>query len=391
MKRQTISMQQLQGTNKYLYQRLDNSFGIPFSKELAVELGMSQFNTWTTGNKGFDNLSEGTVIFNLINDKEIGESIRNLIYYNESDHKINKLIDFINNKRFLPYEIEGERYFMFIPSKYMETPFEYPKELLEEEYTNVQLTHYNIDKDKLEPRMLSTDEVKQLKTGRFEFIDKDEILILDGSLVNEETNIPHRIIINNKTSLNYYSSLLFNCMVAYHKYSIQTDSEEKSTSLEEFLRTISMFRMAINKKVFSKEFKNHYKFNFKGFSGVLLTGNCDIDEVEIPRFVAKKLNLEIGDKTLIYRDPVQNVFVTCTVAGFTDNEIRLNPITILILDGDCDGDKVQVIPVDYIAVQTATYLSVDKVEQLLDELDDIQPSRLLENNSKFELLTNCYK
>lgn len=417
MKKQNISSKQIiSGTTKYLYQRLDNSFGIPFDMKQAKEFGLSQFNTWTTGSKaGF--VSEGSVIMELFNNKEIGDSVKNLVYYNESDHKITKLIEFINSKRFLTYTINEEKLYMFIPQSLMEKPFQYPREFLDYDYSLVQLTHYNPIPEERVSRILSPAEVKMLKAGTFELFDKDEFIFLDGDLIPSDeyikdedntksknlqytiklenqklvvSNVGYRLIVNRNQSLNYFSSLLFQAMISYHKYQICEKEEDKVELEKEFLGKIHSFRMAINKRVFSKEFKNHITVSLKGYSGVVLTGNVGINEIEIPKHVADKFNLTIGSQVIVYRDPVQNVFVCLTVVGFTRNEIRMNPITILITDGDCDGDKIQVIPVDVLFDELSNFLSVGELEDIRKELENIKPSNLLSSDSQFFPLTKCY-
>lgn len=417
MKKQNISQNQIiAGTTKYLYQRLDNSFGIPFDMKLAKQFGLSQFNTWTTGNKA-NMVTEGSVIMDLFNNKEIGDSVKNLVYYNESDHKITKLIEFINSKRFLTYIVNEEKLFMFIPQSLMEKPFQYPREFLDYDYSLVQLTHYNPIPEERVSRILSPAEVKMLKAGTFELFDKDEFIFLDGDLVPTDeyikddnnskdknlqytitlenqklvvSNVGYRLVVYRNQSLNYFSSLLFQAMLSYHKYQICEKEDDKADLLKEFLGKIHSFRMAINKRVFSKEFKNHITLSLKGYSGVVLTGNVGIDEIEIPKHVADKFNLSIGDQVIVYRDPVQNVFISLTIVGFTRNEIRMNPLTILVTDGDCDGDKIQVIPVSILLDELSHFLSVGELEDIRKELINIRPSNLLSSDSQFFDLTKCY-
>ena len=96
--------------------------------------------------------------------------------------------------------------------------------------------------------------------------------------------------------------------------------------------------------MFSKKFSDKYDFKFKGFSGVALSHARAIEEILVPEW----FGLKEGDLVMVTRDPVQNIVTTCRVAGFTKNEIRVNPKLIVMLGGDFDGDKIQVIPINSI-------------------------------------------
>lgn len=99
-------------------------------------------------------------------------------------------------------------------------------------------------------------------------------------------------------------------------------------------------RVDMAKMVFSKEFKKLYNRKVNGFSGVALTHGGSVDEVLVPSWTG----LRMGEMVKVVRHPVQNIFVCCKVGGFTENEFRVNPWTWRLLDGDFDGDEINVIP-----------------------------------------------
>lgn len=116
--------------------------------------------------------------------------------------------------------------------------------------------------------------------------------------------------------------------------------ERKENQLEKFNNKLFVLRVEIAKRLFSKKFTEKYNFEFKGFSGVALSHSRSIDEIMVPEW----FGLPIGSHVLVTRDPIQNTVAVLKISGHTANEIRVNPALIVMLGGDFDGDKIQVIP-----------------------------------------------
>lgn len=99
-------------------------------------------------------------------------------------------------------------------------------------------------------------------------------------------------------------------------------------------------RVDLAKIVFSKECKKLYNRKVSGFSGVALTHGGSVDEILVPSWTG----LRMGELCAVVRHPVQNVFLVCRVSGYTDNEFRISPWSWRLVDGDFDGDEINIIP-----------------------------------------------
>lgn len=187
-------------------------------------------------------------------------------------------------------------------------------------------------------------------------------------------------------TLNHMNSMLLKCARAYYEYA-NCEIEDKSERLEMFENLKHKLILMIETNVFSKEFKNLYRMKFKGVTGVALTGNVTIDGIKIPLWYAKKHKIKIGDIGIVFRDPVQNLIIALRVEGFTDNEIRVHSKVFTWLAGDHDGDKVQFIPLKDFLKENVNYTQQYTIN-IVQEVFDLQPSRLLEHKKFMPLLDN---
>ena len=153
------------------------------------------------------------------------------------------------------------------------------------------------------------------------------------------------------------------------KLYFQWQLERKESLLEKFNTKLYVLRIEIAKRLFSKKFSDKYLFSFKGFSGVALSHGRSVDEILIPEW----FGIDIGEKVMVTRDPIQNVVVCLRVTGYTENEIRVNPKTIVFLGGDFDGDKVQVMKLKTIFYGNREYFSCS-YEEFENEMNKLIPS-----------------
>ena len=136
--------------------------------------------------------------------------------------------------------------------------------------------------------------------------------------------------------------------------------ERKENQLEKFNNKLFVLRVEIAKRLFSKKFIEKYNFEFKGFSGVALSHSRNIDE--------------IGSHVLVTRDPIQNTVAVLKISGYTTNEIRVRPELIVMLAGDFDGDKIQVIPLGAIYGRNKELFRVT-AREFSDEMMRLKPSQ----------------
>lgn len=175
--------------------------------------------------------------------------------------------------------------------------------------------------------------------------------------------------------LNHMNAALLKAARNYFEYE-KAPAEEKEERLNRFISSRNSLMLMIEKQIFSKSFKTMYKMEFHGVSGVALTGNCQLDEIEIPEWYAKKHGIKIGDVGIIYRDPVQNLFFTVIVKGFTKNEIRVNSQMFTWLGGDHDGDKCQFLPLSKLIEDNLDYISTSDIDNIIREALRLLPSRM---------------
>lgn len=180
--------------------------------------------------------------------------------------------------------------------------------------------------------------------------------------------------------LNSMHHKLLNASLTYGMYVREQDEKKKRDHWNHFKNLLASMRMLMVARVFSKEVKKMFTLSTRGIKGVALTGNIGLDEVMIPRHLAKKMGIKLGDTTLVVRHPVQNLLLCCTVSGFTENEMRLNPRTIELIDGDFDGDEIAVVPITSIEEQMIELGMSNDIPKLWLELDYIRPSMLFEDD-----------
>lgn len=186
--------------------------------------------------------------------------------------------------------------------------------------------------------------------------------------------------------LNHMNNMLLKCGIAYCEYK-NAPEDMKKDLLTKFMNTRHKLMLAIESNIFSKNFKEMYRMKFEGVSGVCLTGNVSINGIMIPKWYAKKHNIEIGDLVIVYRDPVQNMILALKVEGFTENEMRVHSQVFTWLNGDHDGDKIQAIPLKVFLEVNKEF--IDNEQDIINEVIDLLPSNLL-NKEKFpNMLSNA--
>lgn len=273
-------------------------------KEVVKELGSF---------KKYELLTETDIeeLFALQKDENIGTYISSMLYDNCLDiPEIDSLIDLINLKRIFKYNLEGNDYYIVLPSN----------------------------------RKIS------------------------------------------KGVLNHLNSLLLKVGRTYCEYK-NSPIEEKRERLELFMNTRHKLILAIESNIFSKHFKNFYRMNYSGVTGVALTGNVSIDGICIPMWFADRYKIGIGDIGIVFRDPVQNLIIALKVEGFTENEMRVHSKVFTWLAGDHDGDKVQFIPLRMFLKNNSEY--IENKNKLVEEVENILPSNLLNNDRLSILLANA--
>lgn len=179
-------------------------------------------------------------------------------------------------------------------------------------------------------------------------------------------------------SLDALNMKLVNLAIAWEDFLAATPlvADEKRKMFDSLLRAI---RLDITKNILSKDFKNNFQFKFKGYSGVALPGgNLDLDEILIP----SNSGIKVGSVCLVSRDPAQHLFISLKVVGYSDG-VRVNPYTIMLLDGDFDGDKIQVIPMNNIINEHIRLnpdireIEIDNfISSLKEEFESIKPTSL---------------
>lgn len=178
---------------------------------------------------------------------------------------------------------------------------------------------------------------------------------------------------------------LVNTAITYRQ--IELSSEENKDQLKKkFYKQLNQLKFRIANALFSKDFKKLYRMKFNGYTSVALTEFCDIDEIYIPEDYAKEHGLEIGDKCLMFRHPIQNLFVTVKIAGFTDSLIRMNSLLFTWLGGDHDGDKVEIVPLKLLIEENKKFFINGRTETLFEDADRLLPSRLVEDNELSKLI-----
>ncbi|MGL6098565.1 MAG: hypothetical protein ACRC0G_02955 [Fusobacteriaceae bacterium] len=202
--------------------------------------------------------------------------------------------------------------------------------------------------------------------------------------------IPSLRVVTSNTRLDSFSKSLLNVAKAYSNFLAVRTSENEVEEFAHFTYRVKKLQESIAKRLLSKNFKNKFQFDFIGLSGVALTGNLSYDGVAIPEWYAIEKNLKIGDSCVITRDPIQNIFLTLKIEAFTSNEIRVNSQTITLVDGDFDGDKLQVIPFCNILKECDRLGVNDSAKaNIVAELEALLPTVILESE-KFSRLVRDY-
>lgn len=185
-----------------------------------------------------------------------------------------------------------------------------------------------------------------------------------------------------------FSKGLLSCALRYKSY---LEADDKLSAWKSFEGSVFALQKAIACRLFSKKFKEKLDFTFKGLSGVALTGNVTLNGVIIPKWYANMRNLKIGDLMVVTRDPIQNIFISLKIEGFSKNEIRVNAHTFTFLGGDFDGDKIQVIPFTNIKAELENRKCNSlTISTILYELVGLLPSHLFANK-KFSRLLRDYE
>ena len=229
------------------------------------------------------------------------------------------------------------------------------------------------------------DDCKRLGLIEGEFWSEDDIKILNNIKLDTISDIGKKFLLSKRAMRLDNGEVVVIprgelAMAMYlgqlYKLYLQYKTEEKEALKTRFENKLYVLRIEIAKRLFSKKFSDKYNFKFKGFSGVALSHARAIEEILVPEW----FGLKEGDLVLVTRDPVQNIVTTCRVAGFTKNEIRVNPKLIVILAGDFDGDKIQVIPINSIYTLNKKYFDCT----YLDFRSEMES--LMLNNFKFKEL-----
>lgn len=190
------------------------------------------------------------------------------------------------------------------------------------------------------------------------------------------------------TGLCAFTKDLLNCALRYKSYS---ESDDKTASWKSFSGAVFGLQKRIVQRLFSKKFKEKLDFSFNGISGVALTGNVSLSGIQLPKWYCKKHGLKIGDLVVVTRDPIQNIFVTLKIEGYTRNEIRVNSHMFTFLGGDFDGDRIHVVPFVAIMEELRDRGFDDfTISTILYELTGLLPKHLF-NNPKFARLIRDYE
>ncbi|MGL5714373.1 MAG: hypothetical protein ACRCYT_04790 [Cetobacterium sp.] len=229
----------------------------------------------------------------------------------------------------------------------------------------------------------SEEDKFEIITPVIEFLNNKRAFGFEIDGVQRMVVIPS-VRIKTEGMLDSFAKQLFNVAREYLR-ALNSDQ-----NFNNFCRRVQYLQENIAKRILTKNFKSKFQFEFKGLSGVVLTGNLSYDGVAIPQWYAKKLGINIGDLVVITRDPIQNIFLTLKVEAFTANEIRVNSHTITWVDGDFDGDRMQVIPFCNIMKECDEFGVTEEAKaSIVSELTELLPSSLV-NNEKFARLIRDY-
>lgn len=210
----------------------------------------------------------------------------------------------------------------------------------------------------------------------------DSMVIIPRCLVSEE---------NADKMLCDFNIRLLNIAITYRKIEIGTKSGMDVFELNElkdrFYGQLNALKFRISAGIFSKDFKKMYQMKFNGYTSVALTDFLDLDEVYIPNWYAKKHKIRIGDTCLMFRHPIQNIFIAVKVAGFTgDGTIRVNSLVFTWLGGDHDGDKVEIVPVKVLIKDNEEFFGDGRKEAFLEEIERLLPSNICKDAELSELI-----
>lgn len=170
------------------------------------------------------------------------------------------------------------------------------------------------------------------------------------------------------------------------------DVQTKVAKMQEAMKEYESLKDSITKiqkdivaEFLSKNFKKLYRFLTQGISTVgLPLISLSLDGVCLPKEYCERNNIKLGDKFIVKRDPVQNIFVTLTVEKIQGTCIRVHPRTMKLLDGDFDGDELRAISIKEMLSRNKQY--IDNVSDVIAELNDIIPSKLLSNEKLMQLM-----
>ncbi|MGL6100324.1 MAG: hypothetical protein ACRC0G_11955 [Fusobacteriaceae bacterium] len=224
-----------------------------------------------------------------------------------------------------------------------------------------------------------------------EFIHSKRFFVfLDLQGVRRIVGIPSNRVISSNKTLDSFSKALLAVGKSYVDFLSKRTPENEVAEFARFAYRVQKLQEITAKRLVSKNFKNKFQFNFVGLSGVALTGNLSADGVSIPKWYAREKGIKIGDLVLVTRDPIQNIFISLKVESFTRNEIRINSQTITLLDGDFDGDKLQVIPFCNI-MSECDRLGVTETAKkaIVSELTDLLPTSIM-GSERFSRLVRDY-
>lgn len=187
--------------------------------------------------------------------------------------------------------------------------------------------------------------------------------------------IPSNRIIGE--TLNDYSKRLMTIAMEHYYYRLKDNHDDKEFHLDNFNRQCYYLKLELSSRVFSKNFKEKFSVMFNGFTGVALTGNCGYNEIEIPTDFAIKYEINVGDDVIVFRDPVQHLYITCKVSNILSEQIRINGETIQLLCGDFDGDKLGVVPVNGLLKHLSSLgVHVSNINKIREELSLLKPTLL---------------
>lgn len=208
-----------------------------------------------------------------------------------------------------------------------------------------------------------------------------QVIIIPRCLVNDEDK--DKILCN-------FNVRLLNIAIAFRRIEIGRkicmDSMELFKLKDKFYGMLNGLKFAISGGIFTKNFKKMYQIEFNGYTSVALTGFLNLDEIYIPYSYAKEHDLKVGDICLLFRHPIQNIFVAVRIAGFTHNEIRVNSVMFAWLGGDYDGDKVEIVPVKVLLEDNKEFFTDGRKEDFLNEIKRLFPSNICKDAELSQLI-----